>query len=150
MEKQAAEIPPAAAEDPAYALDAQIGFVLRRVTQRHLALFSEAIPEVTTTQFAVLARLAEQGPLSQNLLGRAAAMDAATVKGVVDRLARQGLVETARDASDKRLLNVALTEAGRALFEARRADALAVSERTLDPLNQRERRRILALLARMT
>ncbi|MBL4916512.1 MarR family winged helix-turn-helix transcriptional regulator [Szabonella alba] len=150
MEHSASETPPAGAEDPAYALDAQIGFVLRRVTQRHLALFSEAIPEVTTTQFAVLARLAEQGPLSQNLLGREAAMDAATVKGVVDRLARQGLVETARDAADKRLLNVALTAAGRALFLARRDDALAVSARTLDPLTQRERRQILALLARMT
>ena len=38
-----------------YVLDDQIGYVLRRVTQRHLALFSESIPQVTTTQFAVLA-----------------------------------------------------------------------------------------------
>ncbi|MFN3823915.1 MAG: MarR family winged helix-turn-helix transcriptional regulator [Pseudorhodobacter sp.] len=140
----------ATADLPAYALDDQIGYVLRRVTQRHLALFSEAIPEVTTTQFAVLARLAEQGALSQNLLGRAVAMDAATIKGVVDRLARQGLVATMPDADDRRRLNVALTEAGRALFGARRDDALAVSARTLEPLNARERRQIMALLARLT
>ena len=48
------------------------------------------IPEVTTTQFAALAKLAEQGPLSQNQLGRATAMDAATIKGVVGRLVRGG------------------------------------------------------------
>lgn len=138
-----------AQDHPAYTLDDQIGYVLRRVTQRHLALFSEAIPEVTTTQFAVLARLAEQGATSQNLLGRAVAMDAATVKGVVDRLARQGLVATTPDEADRRRLNVALTEAGQALFEARRADALAVSARTLEPLADRERAQILALLARL-
>ena len=83
----------------AYRLDDQIGYVLRRVTQRHLAIFAAAIPEVTTTQFAVLARLAEIGPQSQNHLGRETAMDAATIKGVVDRLARLGLVTTARVAS---------------------------------------------------
>ena len=139
----------AAEERSAYVLDDQIGYVLRRVTQRHLALFSEAIPEVTTTQFAVLARLAEQGATSQNLLGRAVAMDAATVKGVVDRLARQGLVSTSPDEGDRRRLNVALTAAGQALFDARRADALMVSARTLDPLTERERVQILALLARL-
>jgi hypothetical protein len=69
-----------------YHLDDQIGYILRRVTQRHLAIFAALIPEVTTTQFAVLARLAEIGPQSQNHLGRATAMDAATIKGVVDRL----------------------------------------------------------------
>lgn len=49
-------------KDAPYALGDQVGYLLRRVTQRHLALFSEIIPEVTTTQFAVLARLAELGP----------------------------------------------------------------------------------------
>ena len=78
-----------------YHLEDQIGFVLRRVTQRHLALFATHIPEATTTQFFVRAPLSETGALSQNQLGRAAAMDAATIKGVVDRLARLGLVATA-------------------------------------------------------
>ena len=117
-----------------YVLDEQIGYVLRRVTQRHLALFSDSIPQVTTVQFAVLARLVEMGPQSQNLLGRAVAMDAATAKGVVDRLARQGLVETCPDPGDKRRLTVALTGAGAALFGATVAEALTVSERTLEPL----------------
>ncbi len=133
-----------------YRLDDQIGYVLRRVTQRHLAIFAESIPEVTSMQFAVLARLAEQGPMSQNHLGRAAAMDAATVKGVVDRLRRQGLIETGHDADDRRRLIVRLSDAGAALFEATQAAALAVSDRTLGPLSADERRTLLALLARLT
>lgn len=136
--------------DPVYVLDDQIGYVLRRVTQRHLALFSDAIPEVTTTQFAVLARLAEQGPQSQNLLGRATAMDAATIKGVVDRLARQGLVATRTDAQDRRRLTVALTDAGQALFQWRAQDALRVSDHTLAPLSTAERAMVLHLLSRLT
>lgn len=132
-----------------YVLDDQIGYVLRRVTQRHLAIFSEAIPEVTTTQFAILARLAELGEMSQNHLGRAAAMDAATVKGVVDRLARQCYVATRPDPDDRRRLTVALTDAGRALFDARRATALQVSARTLENLSPAEQAQLLALLSRL-
>lgn len=132
-----------------YVLDDQIGYLLRRVTQRHLAIFSELIPEVTTTQFAVLARLAELGPLSQNLLGRETAMDAATIKGVVDRLVRQGLIETKPDPLDRRRLTIALSPAGQALYAARVATALKVSDTTLAPLTQEERDRLIALLLRL-
>lgn len=138
------------AKRPDYHLEDQIGFVLRRVTQRHLALFSAAIPQVTTTQWAVIARLSEIGPMSQNHLGRAAAMDAATVKGVVDRLVREGLVETSPDPDDKRRLTVALTVAGRDLYAAQLAAAAGVSEATLAPLSEDEQAQVLALLARLT
>ena len=138
------------AKRPDYHLEDQIGFVLRRVTQRHLALFSAAIPQVTTTQWAVIVRLSEIGPMSQNHLGREAAMDAATVKGVVDRLVREGLVETAPDPDDKRRVTVALTAAGRDLFQAQLAAAAGVSEATLSPLTAQERAAFMALLARLT
>ena len=80
--------------DPVYRLDEQVGYLLRRVNQRHLAVFAGVIPEVTTTQLAAIAKLAELGPLSQNQLGRATAMDAATIKGVVGRLVQRRLVTT--------------------------------------------------------
>ncbi len=133
-----------------YRLDNQIGYILRRVTQRHLAIFAAHIPEVTTTQFAVLARLAEVGPLSQNQLGRATAMDAATIKGVVDRLVRLGFAATAADPEDRRRLTVTLTDSGAALFTTRAATALAVSAETLAPLTPAEQAHLLALLTRLT
>lgn len=132
-----------------YVLDDQIGYVLRRVTQRHLVIFSETIPDITTTQFAVLARLVQMGPLSQNLLGRETAMDAATIKGVVDRLAKQGLLITAADPVDRRRLTVTLSDEGHALFAKYRDAAIAVSAQTLGPLSQAERTTLLALLARL-
>ncbi|MDP3196765.1 MarR family winged helix-turn-helix transcriptional regulator [Tabrizicola sp.] len=134
----------------AYRLDDQIGYVLRRVTQRHLAIFAAAIPEVTTTQFAVLARLAEIGPQSQNHLGRETAMDAATIKGVVDRLAKLGYVTTNSDPADRRRLTVSLTDAGEQLFANRVPTALSVSAQTVSPLTEDEARLLKDLLARLT
>ncbi|MEF3045886.1 MarR family winged helix-turn-helix transcriptional regulator [Pseudotabrizicola sp. L79] len=135
--------------DKPYKLDEQIGFILRRATQRHLALFSEAIPVVTTTQFAVLARLQELGPMSQNHLGRETAMDAATIKGVVGRLAKLGFVETSHDPNDRRRVIVALTPAGHQVYAQMVDQALAVSDQTLAPLTEQERARLLALLSKL-
>jgi DNA-binding MarR family transcriptional regulator len=132
-----------------YRLDEQIGFILRRVTQRHLSIFAAAIPEVTTTQFAVLARLSEIGPVSQNRLGRATAMDGATIKGVVDRLTKLGLVTTTADPADRRRRTVSLTGAGSGLFADRVATALAVSADTVAPLSPEDAATLRRLLLKL-
>ena len=48
------------------------------------------IEDLTPTQWAALAKLRELGDCSQNHLGRLTAMDAATIKEVVDRLTVRG------------------------------------------------------------
>ena len=136
-------------EQGSYRLDRQVGFILRRASQRHLSIFSELIPEVTPTQFAVLAKLVETGALSQNALGRITAMDAATVKGVVDRLVKRGLLTTSRDDKDKRRTIVDLSEEGRALYHEVEPRARLITEQTLAPLNRREQEAFLAMLARL-
>jgi len=133
-----------------YRLEEQVGFVLRRATQRHLSIFTGEIPEVTPMQFAALAKLQESGAQSQNALGRETAMDAATIKGVVDRLVARGLLETRRDTRDRRRTLVGLTEEGRALFLHLAPRAAAITEATLAPLSTGERARFLELLARIT
>lgn len=132
-----------------YRLEDQVGYLLRRANQRHIALFAELIPEVTTTQLAVLARLAELGPLSQNELGRATSMDAATIKGVVGRLVARGLVATRPSAADRRRLIVAPTPAGAALFARLRERGAEASRQTLAPLAPEERARFVALLRQL-
>src|SRR3954463_305262 len=96
-----------------YELEAQVGHLLRRAYQRHLALFQGIMGEdgPTSMQFAALVTLWQRGPLSQNLLGRLLAMDPPTVKGVVARLMARGLVTRERDPSDARMLLGALTPA---------------------------------------
>ena len=133
-----------------YDLDAQVGFLLRRATQRHLALFARQIPTLTSTQFAALAKLYQLGPTSQNALGRATAMDAATIKGVIDRLRKKGMVASTRDDEDQRRIFVEITEVGRELFERDRTRALDISADTLSPLSPDEQTQFLALLTRLT
>ena len=87
-----------------YVLDEQFGFLLRQMQQRYVAMFLEMMGEdgPTPPQFAVLCRLAVDGRISQNQLGRMTAMDPATIRGVVTRLAERGLVERLHDPDDKR------------------------------------------------
>ena len=133
-----------------YVLDDQIGFILRQVSQRHAVIFARDIgADVTPTQWAALAKLAETGPCSQNKLGRLTAMDVATIKGVIDRLTVRGLTETSADPEDGRRLRVSLTRAGQQLAEKVAANALAVSKETLAPLDARERELFVALLEKL-
>src|ERR1700735_1064175 len=103
-------------EEP-YVLDDQVGFVLRQAQQRHTTLLAaEMIEGLTPTQWAALAKLRECGACSQNRLGRLTAMDAATIKGVIDRLTARGFTGARTDPADARRLVVELTEEGAALY----------------------------------
>src|ERR1051326_8387646 len=132
---------------PSYILDEQIGFILRQVWQRHATIFAREIGiNLTSAQWAALAKLTETGPCSQNLLGRLTAMDVATIKGVIDRLTARGLTETSDDPEDGRRLLVSLTRMGQQLAEKVASNALAISKETLAPLDPRERELFVALL----
>ncbi len=141
---------PHRAEAASYRLDDQIGFVLRQVAQRHALIFTAGVEgEVTATQWAALAKLNEAGPLSQNLLGRLTGMDAATIKGVIDRLSHRGFTETRPDPEDGRRVLVALTSDGRELVGRLIPRALAITEDTLAPLTSAERTALASLLSRL-
>src|SRR6201990_117249 len=135
---------------PPYILTEQIGFILRQVWQRHATIFARDIGiNLTPTQWAALAKLAETGPCSQNRLGRLTAMDVATIKGVIDRLTARGLTETSPDPEDGRRLRVSLTRAGQQLTDKIVSNALAISKETLAPLDARERELFVALLEKL-
>lgn len=138
------------AQQPTYILDTQVGFMMRRANQRHLGLFARLVPDLTPTQFAALAKLCEQEQLSQNALGRAIAMDAATIKGVVDRLRHKGLVASRPDPDDQRRIFVEPTEAGAETFRAIVDRAHQVTRNTLAPLSKAEQQEFLRLLSKLT
>ena len=132
-----------------YVLERQVGFVMRRAVQRHIAIFSALIPEMTPTQFAALAKLCELGQASQNELGRLTSMDVATIKGVVDRLRSRDLISSAPLESDRRRLMLAPTRKGRALYRKYAAHAAEVTRQTLAPLDADEQRQLMTRLERL-
>ena len=139
-----------ATETEPYRLEQQDGYILRQASQRHAAIFAARIPgELTATQFAALAKLAECGPCSQNHLGRMTSMDVATVKGVTDRLIQRGLVEARPDPEDSRRRVLALTPLGTEAAQGAIPAALAITEETLEPLTPNERAAFLDLLKKL-
>lgn len=139
-----------AANEDRYVLNAQAGFLMRVAMQRHTSIFmSQMVEGLTQTQFAALAKLYEVGPSSQNHLGRHICLDAATIKGVVDRLSARGFVTALNDPNDRRRRAVALTKRGRQVTEDAMKIAAKITADTLAPLTADERRQIVALLERL-
>lgn len=139
-----------AAEHNTYVLDEQTGFQLRVAMQRHTSIFTERMIEgLTQTQFAALSKLYEAGPCSQNQLGRLIYLDAATIKGVVDRLGARGFVTALNDPNDRRRRAVTLTSRGRQVTQDAMLVAAEITTATLSPLTAEERRVLARLLTKL-
>lgn len=137
--------------DLEYDLENQVGYMLRVASQRHASIFQQhSIDNLTPTQFSTLVRLHEIGVVSQNHLGRLAAMDVATIKGVVDRLKTKGLVLTEPDQVDKRRMVISLSTRGLGLISDLKAAGLRITDATLAPLTPKERTTLLSLLRKIS
>jgi DNA-binding MarR family transcriptional regulator len=134
-----------------YRVETQVGFLLRRASQRHTAIFADGMAgaELTPTQFTALVKVVELGQVTQNHLGRLAAMDPATIQGVVRRLIDRALVARTDDPLDRRTIVLAPTAAGVALAGRAVAAARRITETTLEPLNGGERAVLLSLLRKI-
>jgi len=136
---------------PDYVLEEQVGFLLRLASQRHFTIFHQnSVANLTPTQFSTLIRISEQGEVSQNHLGRLAAMDVATIKGVVDRLKAKALIQTRSDENDKRRTSISLTKEGQSLVSELKSAGLKISAETLAPLSDSETETLITLLKKIT
>jgi MarR family transcriptional regulator, lower aerobic nicotinate degradation pathway regulator len=133
-----------------YVMEDQVGFLMRVAMQRHTSIFtSRMVGGLTQTQWAALAKLAEVGTCSQNHLGRLIYLDAATIKGVVDRLRIRKLVTVQDNPKDRRRSMIALTRAGRRVAEEAVAVAHQITAETLVPLKRVEQRQVVRLLQKL-
>jgi DNA-binding MarR family transcriptional regulator len=98
---------------------------------------------------AVLACVAEFGPVSQKDISDRLRIDASDLVALLDDLEREGLANRTRDERDRRRYAVSLTEAGQARLSHRLADAQALNERLLEPLDAAERADLHRLLLRV-
>ncbi len=133
-----------------YKLESQVGFLLRLAVQHHASIFQSFMIEgLTPTQYSAVVKLYEMESISQNLLGRMTAMDAATIKGVIGRLKERGFVETEPDTEDKRRLRLRLTERGSDV--ARRAIPCGelITRKALETMSEAEEKELIRLLRKM-
>ena len=134
-----------------YILERQAGHLLRRAHQRHSAIFQEKIgdAQLTPLQFAALVKLRDLTEVSQNHLGRLTAMDAATMQGVIKRLASRNLIKRRPDPDDRRRLIVSLSAEGYDLVNTLVSSGSDITAQTLDPLCPAERKQFLDLLTKL-
>jgi DNA-binding MarR family transcriptional regulator len=93
---------------------------LRRIT-RAIDLHSRQLAStygLTGPQLVALRTVSRRGPLSPSALAKRISLSNATVTGIVDRLAARQLVTRERSSQDRRLVTVAITDAGRSLIAA--------------------------------
>jgi DNA-binding MarR family transcriptional regulator len=79
--------------------------------------------ELTDAQYSLLFWLRDQSQLSLRDLAEEADLSPASVTEMLEGLAGAGLVERTRSERDRRVVLTSLTKSGRALVEARRAQA---------------------------
>jgi len=131
-------------------MEDQVGFLMRVAMQRHTAIFMSLMAHgLTQTQFAALAKLVEVGTCSQNHLGRLIYLDAATIKGVVDRLRMRKLVTIQVNPKDRRHSMVAVTRSGNRIANEAIKRAHRITRKTLAPLKPPEQRQMIRLLQKM-
>ena len=134
-----------------YILERQAGHLLRRAHQRHSAIFQEKIgdAQLTPLQFAALVKLRDLKEVSQNHLGRLTAMDAATMQGVIKRLASRSLIKRRPDPDARRRLIVSLSSEGYELVNSLVSSGSDIPAQTLEPLCPAERKQFLDLLTKL-
>lgn len=85
--------------------------VMARMSQKN------TIGGLTTTQFAVLEALYHGGTLTQGEVCAKVLKSSGNITLVIDNLEKLGLVGRQRSTQDRRVINVTITDAGRALIQ---------------------------------
>ncbi|HYE40168.1 MAG TPA: MarR family transcriptional regulator [Ramlibacter sp.] len=127
------------------------GHLIRRAHQVAVAIFMEETAEfdVTPVQFAILNALLEDPGEDQVTLARKVAFDPATFGSVITRLEARGWVRREPDAGDRRRKRLWVTEEGAEAARRMKRSVGKVQQRILEPLDEEDRARLVALLDRL-
>jgi DNA-binding MarR family transcriptional regulator len=130
----------------------QIGFLIRKFYQKNQAIWQQICvdDQMTSVQSAALSVVFRDGSCSLTDLGRAAAMDPATTRGVVERLRVRGMISLIDDPADRRKVIVQLEQPARDYLAAMAPNMPRIAEATLNPLNPAERVALDFLLRKVT
>lgn len=121
-----------AASDDLLALENQVCFALAVAARGVIGVYRPILEPLGLThpQYLVMLALWGRSPRTVRDLGEALQLEPATLSPLLKRLEAQGYVTRERSARDERALDVALTDAGRALRER----ALAIPPQVVDRL----------------
>ena len=136
-----------------------IGALLSRVKVEMLATLDRELAqdkrlaplEMSAAQWIIVANLAAGPgePKSAADLCKVISYDAGAMTRMLDRLEAKGLIRRTRSSQDRRLLNLELTEEGRAAFPRMREISMSIANRFLRGFTKAEARQLEGFLSRM-
>ena len=104
---------------------------------------------LTESQFGVLEALLHLGPLCQRELAAKVLKSAGNMTTVVDNLQRRGLVERKREAEDRRVVTVSLTDRGEAVIRDAFPRVVSALVGAFSVLTADEQKQLAALCRRL-
>jgi DNA-binding MarR family transcriptional regulator len=127
-----------------------IGGLIARVRVKLFeALDEELAPfDITAAQYVILVNLAN-GVDSASGLCKGVSYDPGAMTRMIDRLERKGFVRRVRSPDDRRVVNLALTEEGKAVYPKLVARAAAATNRRLRGFTKAEAQQLESFLQRM-
>jgi DNA-binding MarR family transcriptional regulator len=132
-------------------LPTYLSHLLYQTEQHRRALAADCIAQhgLSFPKWVALLSLARFGASSMTRLARLAAADRTTLTRSVDGLIRDGLVVRETLASDRRMVVITLTEAGRALIERIRVDIRPIHQEVCADLTEEEQSNMAVYLRKM-
>ena len=137
--------------DSSFDRSTSLGYEVNHLSRMMARALGERIGRhgVVPGQFAQLLVLYEHDGVTVTELASSVAIEHPTMSRTLRRMERDGLVETRANPTDGRSTLVYLTEHGRELEDALKADAAEVNREFLSPLSASERNQLIELLNRI-
>lgn len=104
--------------------------------------------DISAEQYIILANLAS-GVDSASTLCKGVSYDPGAMTRMIDRLERKGLVQRVRCPDDRRVVRLALTEEGKAVYPKLLAGVVGVVNRSLQGFSKDEVQQLERMLQRM-
>lgn len=132
-------------------LTGEAGPLFRRLASHSHGLFLKLSgqDEVTAPQLTLLAALQRDGPMPQAELGRRAGIDKNTLAEMLRRMEARCLLARSPLETDRRSIQVTITEGGLDCVDRLAPAAIAVGEILLEPLTKEQREMFMILLNRL-
>ena len=124
-----------------------LGYLLRRALQIHVALWNEEFHgEITSPQYAVLSAVAAADSADQLKIAELAGLDASSAADVIGRMEKDGWLRRETDPTDRRRLQIALTQPARMAALWASPGVERVQLELLSALTSQEKARLVELL----
>lgn len=119
-----------------------IFFMLARASQAGTRYWTNCLKDLnlTAVQAMVINFLGEKDKVTSKELTKETGLDAATLTGIIDRLKSSGYIDRKPHSTDRRAVNISLTDQGREIMQDIRKRALPANMDFLSSLNDEEKK----------